>query len=85
MWLFINQILGFIQPPCMLCGAHPHHKDNLCASCMNDIPWNKNACMTCAEYVGPYVFEGDMVCVNCQQKPPSLQNNNLRLELFSTN
>ncbi|WP_443637334.1 hypothetical protein [Candidatus Njordibacter sp. Uisw_058] len=32
----------------MLCGAHPHHKDNLCASCMNDIPWNKNACITCA-------------------------------------
>jgi len=54
----------------MLCGAHPHHKNNLCASCMNDIPWNINACITCAEYVGPYVFEEDMVCANCQQKPP---------------
>ena len=70
MWLFIDQTIDFIQPPCMLCGAHPHHKDNLCASCMIDIPWNKNACTTCAEYVGPYVFEGDMVCANCQQKPP---------------
>ena len=37
---------------------------------MNDIPWNINACITCAEYVGPYAFEEEMACANCQQKPP---------------
>ena len=23
----------------MLCGHHPHHKDNICASCWADLPW----------------------------------------------
>ena len=54
----------------MLCGAHPHHKDNLCAPCLIDIPWSKNACSQCAESIGPIGFDGEMVCANCQQNPP---------------
>ena len=43
MWSIINQLRGAIQPPCMLCGAHPHHHDNLCGPCLIDIPWTKLA------------------------------------------
>ena len=54
----------------MICGAHPHQHDNLCASCLIDIPWSKNACSQCAEYIETIGLDGDHICVNCLQEPP---------------
>lgn len=54
----------------MLCGAHPHQQDNICAACFIDIPWTKSACKLCAEYMGPIWLDGDQVCANCLKKPP---------------
>jgi ComF family protein len=70
MWSIINQFRGAIQPPCMLCGAHPHHHDNLCGPCLIDIPWTKNACNRCAEYIESNGLDSAQVCVSCIQEPP---------------
>jgi len=54
----------------MICGAHPHQHDNLCTSCFIDIPWSKNACSLCAEYIETIGLAGDHICGNCLQDPP---------------
>ena len=54
----------------MICGAHPHQHDNLCASCLIDIPWSKSACSRCAEFIETIGLDGHHVCVNCLQEPP---------------
>jgi ComF family protein len=54
----------------MLCGVHPHHQDNVCASCLIDMPWSKNACSQCAEYIEPTGLDGSHVCTPCLQQPP---------------
>jgi len=54
----------------MLCGAHPHQQDNLCAQCRIDIPWSKNACNLCAEYIESIGLDGHHICITCLQEPP---------------
>ena len=70
MWSIINQIKSAFQPPCMLCGAHPHQKDNLCAQCLIDLPWSKQSCSLCAERVGIMALDGRQMCTTCLQQPP---------------
>jgi len=55
----------------MLCGVQPHQQNNLCAACMIDIPWSKNACRQCAEYIESITLDGSLLCTNClKQSPP---------------
>jgi ComF family protein len=28
-----------VQPPCLLCGHHPHYRHNICKACLEDLPW----------------------------------------------
>jgi ComF family protein len=59
-----------MQPSCMLCGAHPHQQNNLCAPCIIDIPWSKNPCSRCAEYIESIRLDGQLLCTNCLKQPP---------------
>ena len=58
MWSIISQLRRAIQPLCMLCGTHPHHQGNLFGPCHIDIPWTKNACKRCAEYIESIDLDG---------------------------
>lgn len=58
----------------MLCGAHPHQQDNLCAPCRMDIPWSQDVCEVCAIHIGSSGItsgiEGHRICLSCLQEPP---------------
>ena len=54
----------------MICGAHPHQQNNVCAACRADLPWSKSACSKCAEYIGPISLDSEQVCAHCLQQAP---------------
>ena len=57
----------------MLCGAHPHARDNICMPCLTDLPWSKNGCSQCAKFLGGPKTDIQLVCLNCLTKPPLYQ------------
>jgi ComF family protein len=54
----------------MICGAHPHQQDNVCAPCLIDMPWNSSACSLCAEHMENNDLNSDLICSHCLEEPP---------------
>ena len=54
----------------MICGAHPHQQDNVCAPYLIDMPWSSSACSLCAEHMGHTDLNSDLMCSHCLEEPP---------------
>lgn len=61
-----KNILSLLYPDhCQLCDAPA--TEGLCPSCREDLPYNRHACIQCGL---PLPQPLEVVCGNCQQKPP---------------
>jgi ComF family protein len=63
----INTLLFWLFPPtCLLCGAAGDDRQDLCAGCRDDLPFNPHACACCAL---PLATDEALICGQCQQNP----------------
>ena len=68
----------FFPRSCSLCReALEAHQQTLCSGCTNDLPYNNNFCLKCAE---PLVSVG--LCPACQKKPPNFTPETKQLSLL---
>lgn len=62
---------------CLVCREHVHHEPvrsgrDLCAACIDALPWNRQACPHCAIPLPSPIDTPASVCGDCLQHPPPL-------------
>lgn len=67
----VDSLLAAIEPwRCVLCRGTAHGMD-ICADCMNDLPWLTSACRRCAV---PLPSVGNVLCGSCMQSPADIDH-----------
>jgi ComF family protein len=65
-----RKLRALLYPPeCVLCGNPGAADQDICSGCLNDLPWNRHACLRCALPLPP-ASSADVRCARCQQHPP---------------
>lgn len=89
--MFIKKLASWLLPGiCILCQHLSAREQDLCLSCLNDLPFAHSACHVCGMGLGE--ITGELTCGQCLQKPPPYEAtfalfeykvpiNNLLLEL----
>ena len=68
-------VATLLPPVCILCGApgatHRNDSRDLCAPCLQSLPWAGPQCVRCALSLGATVIEA--LCGRCQTQPPAFE------------
>ncbi len=59
----------FLPPSCLLCDAAGEETLDLCADCLDDLPWIGRACVRCGRPL-PDDVPADSLCGPCTREPP---------------
>ncbi len=60
---------AFFTPHCMLCDAVGMGDRGICQGCLDDLPWNRHACLGCALPL-PDLTSSGTLCGKCQKSHP---------------